>query len=70
MSVPPSVTHWHCVKMTQAKITKSSRLFTYRWLKDSSIADNKVHPQIRKGSLPAGALNESELVNFAIIFSQ
>jgi len=57
MSVRPSVclsvTRWHYVKTTQARITKSS-------LTDiPSFRDKKIHPEIRKGSPGARSLNES-----------
>ena len=48
LSVRPSVARWHCVKTTQATITKS----------DSNFGDKEfVHPEIRK-RLPR-VLNES-----------
>jgi len=55
LSVRPSVTRWHCVKTTQASITKSSPTDSPRTL----VLAIKVEPEIPKGSPIARALNES-----------
>jgi len=55
LSVRLSVTRWHWVKTTQIRITKSSPTDTPRTL----VFGIKVHPEIRKGSPRARALNES-----------
>jgi len=55
LSVRLSVTPWHCVKATQARITKSSPTDRQRTL----VFGIKIHPEIRKGSPRARALNES-----------
>ena len=55
MSVCPSVTCWHWVKTTQAGIAKSSPTDSPR----SLVFWKKVHPEIRKGSPRARAINES-----------
>jgi len=59
MSVRPSVrlTHADRVKTTQARITKSSPTDSPKTL----VFGIKVHPEIRKGSPRARALNESEV---------
>jgi len=54
-SVRPSITHWHWVKTTQATIAKSSPTDSPRTL----VYGIKSHPEIRKGSPQARALNES-----------
>ena len=55
MSVRMSVTRWHCVKMTQARITKSSPQIA----QGLQLWRCKVHLNRRKGSPRARALNES-----------
>jgi len=55
LSVCPSVTRWHCIKTTQAKITKSSPTDSPR----SSLGDKKADPEIPKSSPLARALNDS-----------
>jgi len=56
LSVRLSVTHWHWVKTTQARITKSSPADSPRTL---VFGIKKIHPEIPKGSPRARALNES-----------
>jgi len=59
LSVCPSVTRWHQVKTTQARITKSSSMDSPRSGKDSQFLRQKVEPEIWKGSPRAMASNES-----------
>ena len=63
LSVCLSVTRWHCVKTTQARITKSSPTDSTRTL----VFGVKNYLEIRKGSPRARALNESgvgKILNF------
>jgi len=55
LSVCPSVTHRHCVKTTQARIMKSSRMDSPRL----QFVQQKVCPEIRKGSPGVRVLSES-----------
>ena len=49
-SVCPFITHWHCVKMMQTRITKSSRTDSL----DSSISDNKFFHKFERVHIERG----------------